>query len=58
MLEEIRSHLAQDDAIVLSIQYFIMGWVLLPSHPAERGDKEPHFSGKFPTISFAASYFH
>ena len=32
-MEETRSHLAQDDAIVLSIQYFIMGWVLLPSHP-------------------------
>ena len=27
------SRLAQDDAIVLSIQYFIMGWLLLPSHP-------------------------
>ena len=32
-MEETRSHLAQDDAIVLSIQYFIMRWVLLPSHP-------------------------
>ena len=33
MMEETRSHLAQDDAIVLSIPYFIMRWVLLPSHP-------------------------
>lgn len=33
MLEETSSHLAQNDVIVLSIQYFIMGWVLLPSHP-------------------------
>ena len=33
MIEETRSHLAQDDAIVLSIQYFIMRWVLLLSHP-------------------------